>query len=76
MLKFIQETIKTIIRLVQKILMAVFLFILYILGFGITFIFLFIFKRDILFKNHKKESTSWIKAAGYEPDAEGSLRQA
>ena len=76
MLKFIKKTIKTIIRVAQNILMTVFLSILYILGFGVTFIFLFIFKRGILFKKHKKESTFWIKAAGYEPDADGSLRQA
>lgn len=76
MLEFIKKTIKTIIRVAQNILMIVFSIILYILGFGVTFIFLFIFKRDILFKNHKTDSTSWIDAFGYEPDAEGSLRQA
>ena len=55
---------------------AIFLIILYIVGLGVTLLFVSIFKNGLLFKNNKNDSTLWKEATGYEPDTEGSLRQA
>ena len=72
--KRIKRIIQIIIRAIQKVLITIFLIILYVVGFGMTY--LFIFKKNILFKKHKKGKTFWVKAMGYELDADGSLRQA
>lgn len=76
MLKHIKKISQVIIRVAQKILVTIFLTILYIIGFGATFIFICIFKRNFLFRNCKNDSTFWREATGYEPDPDGSLRQA
>jgi len=76
MLTRIKKIIQLVVRLVQKILVTTFLFILYFLGFGLTLIALFIFKRDFLIKNYKQNESFWKEAADYESEANGSLRQA
>ena len=76
MLKHIKRLLRVVIMVAQKILVTIFLIILYILGLGTTLFFMFIFKRSFLFKNYKNDRTLWKEAAGYEPDPDSSLRQA
>ena len=76
MLKHIKRLLRVVIMVVQKILVTIFLVILYIVGLGATLFFVFIFKRSLLFKNYKNDRTFWKEASGYEPDSDGSLRQA
>jgi len=51
-----------LIKVVQKILVTLLLFILYFFGFGITYFFLIFFNRKILFEPGKKLKTYWRDA--------------
>lgn len=62
MIKKIKKLIKAYVRFVQKILLFFFLSLLYFLGFGITKLFLYIFKIK-LFKNK-----SLLKKSFWEKD--------
>ena len=76
MLKRIQKIIQNIIRVVQKVLAVIFLIILYVIGFGLTSLFLRIFKRDFLSKKCETNNACWCDALGYEVDKDDNLRQA
>jgi len=74
-LQRIKNLTRAIIRITQKILVKIFLFILYCAGFGLTALFLMIFKRDVLIRKPKAQDTFWITAEGYAEDPEDSLKQ-
>ena len=76
MLRRLGKIIQVVVRLIQKILLSVSLIILYILGLGLTRLYLSVFNRNILVKRYKKNDTFWKEAAGYQPDADDVLRQA
>jgi len=76
MLKHIKKIAQVIIVAVQKIVITLLLIILYIVGFGATLVFIYIFKRRLLFRNCKNDSSFWNESAGYDSDMDSSLRQA
>lgn len=63
------------VRLVQKILVTVFLFLIYVFGFGMTVIFLLFFNQRILGKISKDQDTFWGEVQGYEINMEDSFKQ-
>jgi len=63
------------IRLIQKVIVTIFLFLIYVFGFGVTVIFMMLFNRDILIIRSDKKDTFWGKAKDYETDIESSFRQ-
>jgi hypothetical protein len=75
MLAGIKIIIQALIRLIQKIIVTISLFLLYVFGFGITAVFMMFFNRETLIRHPDKEDTFWSKAAGYEEDIEASFRQ-
>jgi hypothetical protein len=75
MLKHIQKITQHVIRVVQRVLIAVFLVILYVIGFGLTSLFFRIFKRDFLSKKCEITNACWRDALGYEVNEEDNLRQ-
>ena len=62
-------------RIIQKILITTSLFVLYIVGFGITLFFVTIFNRRLLRIKRKEAGTFWQKAEGYEADIQEFIRQ-
>jgi len=62
-------------RAVQKILLAVFLVIIYFFGFGLTLALAVLFNPKIIFAGRKNKESSWVRAEGYQPDLEDCLRQ-
>jgi hypothetical protein len=66
---------RTIAVILQKILVKIFLFLTYILVFGITFIFLKIIGHKLLKEKSKEGSTFWKHAKGYKPDMQECFDQ-
>jgi cytochrome c biogenesis protein CcdA len=64
-----------LVKVTQKIMITIFLILIYFLGFGITFLLVAIFNRKLIYGNLKNKDSSWLKAEGYDPDLQGSLRQ-
>lgn len=60
--------------IVQKIIITLSLIIIYFVGFGITLIFILVFRRKMLTGEFGK-NTIWIEAEGYESDINGAIRQ-
>jgi cytochrome c biogenesis protein CcdA len=71
----IQGIIQPLVRGVQRVLLVVFLTILYFLGFGITLLFLMLFNRRALIRKYNLDATFWNKAEGYDADIDNSVRQ-
>jgi len=63
------------IRFQQKVLITVLLTLLYVFGFGITFLFASLFKRRLLRRSGATGDTFWRAATGYEPGMDDSIRQ-
>lgn len=62
------------VRLVQRILIAISLFLIYFFGFGLTKVFAVIFNRRLLGKS-KKADTFWLEAKGYLISIKDALRE-
>jgi len=71
----IKNILKGFIKIIQKILISVALFVIYYFGLGITFIFSFVFNREVLSGRKKDKDTFWIRAEGYQNSIEESRRQ-
>lgn len=71
----IKKIIRNFVRIIQKVLIVLLLTLIYFLGFGITVIFMMVFKHKILTGSRKDDITFWVEANGYEADMEDSLRQ-
>ena len=64
MRKFTQR----LIRAIQRLLLAVFLTLIYAAGIGATLLFVFLFNRKVLSGDKPDSSTFWLAAAGYEAE--------
>jgi hypothetical protein len=60
---------------IQKILIVIFLTLIYFLGLGATLLFMLIFNRKPLKAYSKDSATFWGEAKGYESGMEDALRQ-
>jgi len=60
--------------ILQKIIITLFLIIIYFAGFGLTLVFVLLFKHDVL-AGESGNNTAWIDAEGYEPDIIDAARQ-
>lgn len=62
---------------IQNILVIIGLFFLYVIGFGITLFFIFLFNRKLLGmgKGKSNADTFWDDAKDYEADTAKSLKQ-
>jgi len=69
------KRVKVFVRAVQKVLVTVLLFIVYLLGFGITSIFAHIFNRKLFGRKDDGRSSFWVKATGYGRDDHDVMRQ-
>ncbi len=69
------ELVRKTYTVVQKILVTVFLFVVYIVMFGLTVVFLLIFNRAVLFPGIRKKKTFWEKAEDYDADIDTGMRQ-
>jgi hypothetical protein len=63
------------IVIAQKILITIFLVLIYFVGFGLTLIFVLLFNKRIIFAKRGKLDTFWLEADGYEPDILDSMKQ-
>ena len=70
----IQEIIQPVIRIIQKILLAVFLILLYFIGLGLTLFFMLFFKRNILWGKPDSSNTFWSEAEDYDANLDNSMR--
>ncbi len=71
----LKKIIQWYVMIVQKVLITVMLFMLYILGFGITFIFAVIFNRRLLGLERVNKYTFWKDAQGYDADINECMRE-
>ncbi len=75
MLKRIQGIIQVVRIIVQRSLMMVSLVFLYVVGFGLTALFLRLLKPAFLSRKFMVDATSWSDAPGYDPDDDDNVRQ-
>lgn len=69
------KRVQAFVRTVQKVLVTALLFIIYVLGFGITSIFARIFNKKLFGRKDNGRSSLWIKATGYGRDDHDVMRQ-
>ena len=62
-------------RKLQKIFITATLFVIYIFGFGITYVMIMIFNRKMLKRQKKSLNTFWKDAEGYEGSIEECTRE-
>lgn len=67
--------IKNFITSIQRLIVVISLFLIYIFGFGLTAIFMIVFKKNFLENSPAKKDTFWIDANGYNPNIEEAFRQ-
>lgn len=75
MIKTLNKVVQISIKVIQKIVIPIALFFIYIFGFGVTLIFVLIFNRKILKAGHKGGDTFWIKDQEDNFDRDGYRRQ-
>ena len=73
--RIFKKILAKLVRAIQKIMITVFLILIYFLGFGITLLFMVLFNRKLIFRRLKSKDSSWLRAEEYDPGLEGSLRQ-
>lgn len=69
-----KKTQKFII-IMQKVLIPVLLVLTYLVGFGLTLVFILLFNKKIIFGKGEKEDTYWLEAKGYEADTFDGMKQ-
>ena len=69
------KIIQKYIAILQKLFITIMLFMLYIFGFGITFIFVAIFNRRLLGIQKLNKETFWRDAQGYSADLSECSRE-
>jgi hypothetical protein len=69
------DKILRIFGVIQGGLVKLTLFLVYMFGFGVTYIFVFIFQRGLLQHIAKKEKSFWKETEGYEPDLKSAQEQ-
>jgi hypothetical protein len=67
--------LKRLIVKAQHVVMVCLLFLLYVVGFGITVLFALVFDRKLLGMKCAKTETFWQEARGYSADMEEATRQ-
>ncbi len=75
MLERVKKATRFMITLVQKVLLAVSLFIIYTAGLGGTLLLMMLFKRKALYGQYEDPDSYWRKASGYGED-DANCRQA
>ena len=70
-----KKFINSYIRFVQKILITILLTLLYFFGFGLTYLYMIFFKRDVVFSKFKVKESYWKEAKDYDANIENSLNQ-
>ncbi len=71
----LRELVRAVIRVAQRVVMAVSLFLVYFLALGLTKLFAAVFQRHLLRWDPAGRDSYWVPAKDYEPDHERSLRQ-
>jgi hypothetical protein len=64
-----------VIRVVQRVVMAVSLFFVYFLGIGASRLLAMVFQPRLTRWDPPDQDSYWIEAEGYDPDPERSLHQ-
>lgn len=64
-----------IVRRVQFVAVTAALVVLYAVGFGLTRLWILLFRRSFFARRRLRRDSFWIKAEGYGRDPEESLRQ-
>jgi len=70
-----KNKIKIFVKIIQKIIITISLFVIYFIGLGITKIFIMIFNRKQLREGFEEKDSFWQEARGYEADINKSFRQ-
>ena len=69
-----KQKLQALTRRIQKNFVAISLFFIYIIGVGITLIFVVIFNRKLL-RKQKNKDTFWKETKGYEPNINDATKQ-
>ena len=70
-----RKLIRRWIRMVQSFLLVVFLTILYVVGFGLTYLFAVVFKRRLVTARARRgSSTYFVEARDYDIETESARR--
>ncbi len=71
----LRDATKVVIRLAQRVVMAVSLFFVYFVAVGLTKLLAAIFQRHLMRWDPAGQDSYWVPAEGYEPELERSLHQ-
>ncbi|MFH0801295.1 MAG: hypothetical protein V2A78_02775 [bacterium] len=74
-MKKIMNIARTILLKVQKFFLSLGLFLLYTIGFGLTFLLVLLFFRSVLKENGRHAGTYWREATHYTETLEEASRQ-
>ncbi len=75
MLRRVQGVARIVFGAVQKVLGTALLVVLYVFIFGMTALFMRLFKRAWLPKACRRENACWHESSDHEVEGEGVLRQ-
>jgi cytochrome c biogenesis protein CcdA len=70
-----KRRLEDLVRIIQKVLITVFLFLIYFLGLGLTLIFIYLFSRKLIYSEARNRNSSWLETEGYVSDLEECFRQ-
>jgi hypothetical protein len=71
----LRDATKVVIRLAQRVVMAVSLFLVYFFAVGLTKALALVFQRHLVRWDPPGQDSYWVTAQGYDPDPERSLHQ-
>ena len=75
MLATVRKILGAIIAAVQKVFLAVALFIVYFVGIGLTWVPVTLFNRGVFRRTPQDRESFWVDAEGYDVDLESARRQ-
>lgn len=73
--KLLERLTRALIWVVQKVLLTLLLFVIYVVGVGLTLVLAALFGRRLLRGQRKDQETFWVDAVGYEARKEDLFRQ-
>ena len=75
LVKLLKKKAQRFIVIIQKVLIIIFLVLIYFVGFGLTLVFVLLFNKRIIFAKRGELDTFWLEANGYESDILDSMKQ-
>lgn len=74
-LDHLRGAVRTIIRMAQRVVMAISLFLVYFVAMGATWVLAWAFARRLVRRSRTGLDSYWEPAEGYDPDPDQAIHQ-